>query len=39
MNYILEQLTEQFNFLRDKSALCMDALLEVIDQFKDLKKK
>jgi hypothetical protein len=33
-NLLLEQLTIEFNKLRDKEALCMDALLEIIDQLK-----
>ena len=31
---LLADLTEEFNKLRDKEAICMDALLEVIDQLK-----
>ena len=36
---LLEQLTTEFNKLRDKEAICMDALLEIIDQLKQMKKK
>jgi hypothetical protein len=36
---MLELLSEQNNLLRDKQAVVMDALLEVIDQLKEMKKK
>jgi hypothetical protein len=39
MEHLLKQLSEEFNKLRDKDALAMDALLEVLDQLKDMKKK
>jgi hypothetical protein len=39
MNHLLEMLTDEFNKLRDKEAITMDALLEVLDQLKDMKKK
>lgn len=35
---LLAQLSEEFNKLRDKEAICMDALLEIIDQMKEMKK-
>lgn len=38
MEALLESLTEQFNALRDKQPVVMDALLEALDQLKDLKK-
>ena len=39
MAQLIGQLSEEFNKLRDKEALTMDALLEVMDQLKDMKKK
>ena len=39
MDHLLEQLSDEFNKLRDKEALTMDALLEVLDQLKEMKKK
>lgn len=38
MEMLQRNLNEEFNRLREKQALCMDALLEVIDQLKEMKK-
>ena len=36
---LLKVLTEQFNNLRDRQPIIMDALLETIEQLKEMKKK
>lgn len=39
LNHLLAVLTDQFNQLRDRQPIILDALLEIIESLKKMKKK